>query len=348
MRARWELNQSKAAAVFVDIDAAPFDMLEDLQPMIDQYLATRFIVMASERRDEWVLRAMQAGARDFLEKSTIPTNLSVVLERVAPPSGSNGEAAHGVTTILSAGGGCGATTIAVNLADELQRASGGSTLLMDLDCCFGGVASHLGVSAEYGIADVLADGDRIDAHLLRSTAVTHEERLHVLAGPTATMPGFRADLKLEHLPQALRAAKRAFDHTIVEAPRITADVAGNLAKFSAVTLLVMELNVDDIRIARSQLERLAHRGIAPGRVLPVVNRFRRSKSLVTLAEAEKALGVDRLLHLSNDYRNVVSSINYGQTLARVAPRSPFRRDLRRLAQAIHAARGAELVPGKLR
>ncbi len=340
-----ELDQREAVAVLVDLDSGP--VIAELQPLIDQFLSTRFIVIASEQREDLVLEAMHAGARDFLVKSSISSTLPTILDRLSRLATSDTLGDRPLITILSAGGGCGATTLAVNLAHELHHVSGDAALLIDLESCYGGVGGYLGLSARFGIADVLADGHRIDAHLVQSTAVAYHDQLFVLVGPATTQPGWPAELKLEHLPAMLRAAREAFHHTVIDAPRVSGDVAAELARSSTLVLLVLEMNVDDIRIAQSQLEGLSSVGLPERRLLPVISRFRRGTKMMSLGAVKKALGRERILRLNNDFTSVVSSINYGKTLAEAAPRSSLRRDIHTLAEAIHTSHNGELCLEKL-
>ncbi len=341
------LARQPAAAAVVDIDAAPTQTLNNLQPLVERFARTKFIAIASEQREEWVHQAMHAGARDFLLKKSIAASLPGVLDRLIRLASDNGKLDHSIVTILSAGGGCGATTLAVNLATELHHFSGAATLLIDLDTCYGSLATYLGITAEYSIADVLTDPDRIDPDLVKSTAVAYRDHLHLLASPATTDAGWPKDLRVEHLHRALRAVRQAFTHTIIDAPRVLRSVAAELAKSSVLTLLILEQNVDDIRIAHAQLEGLFASGVDRQRVLPLISRFRRNRSRITPDEVKQALGVERVGRLSNDFSKVVASINFGKTLAETAPRSSLRRDIHRLARAIHAAGTGNVALGRL-
>jgi pilus assembly protein CpaE len=341
-----ELERRPAAAVVVDIDAAPARMLAGLEPLVERFPGTKFIAVASEQRDEWMHQAMHAGARGFLLKHTMVSTLPGVLDRLVPAASDNGALPRSIVTVLSAGGGCGATTLAINLAHELRQLSGAPALLIDLDICYGSLATYLGVSAEHGIADVLAYGDRIDAHLVESTAVAYKDQLHVLISPASREAGWSCALDLSHLDRALRAARQAFVHTVIDAPRVPRNVAVQLAKASAITLLVLETKVGDVRTAQAQLAALSGAGIAPQRLLPVVSRYRGRRCGISLNEVRRALGVERLGCLSDDYRKAVASINVGRTLAEASPRSTLRRDIQKLAREIRGARAAMPAPGR--
>ena len=76
------------------------------------------------------------------------------------------------------------------------------------------------------------------------------------------------------------------------------------------------------------LSALGKRGVSPDRIVLLVNRYRSRKSMITLKEAQTALGEIRLECVRNDFSGATRCINYGQPLEQVAPRSPLRRDRR--------------------
>ena len=326
------LERAPACTAVIDIDPWADQLLDDLDPIISRFAATTFIVLAKERRDEWLLQAMRVGARHLLPKDRVPSDLPEVLRRLSQRRASVNGSVGSVVTVLSAGGGCGATTLAINLAHELHLLSSEPSLLIDMDCAYGGAAGYLGATAEFGVADVLADGDRLDAQLIRSTAVAHNDRL---VSPATVNLHEPADLNYHVLSRALQKSKEAFSFTVVDAPRVPMSVAETLARASLRTFIVFEMNVGSVKMARAIFQDLTNRGVSQERILLLANRYRKRHQMISLSEATKSLGTQRIECLSNDYRNVVSSINYGKPLAEGSPRSPLCREIRKLASAVH-------------
>jgi pilus assembly protein CpaE len=331
------LDRGQAQAVVVDIDPKPSQMLAELDSVIMRHAGTRFIVLASQQREDLMLQAMQAGARHFLLKSNIANDLVGVLQRLIPNTGTRNGTQGSIIAVLSCGGGCGATTLSVNLAAELHLAASESTLLVDMDSAYGGAAGYVGITASYGLADVLADGDRIDSHLIQTTAVAYGDYFHMLVSPATVNIDAPATPPLEHLARMLQACRKTYSYTVVDAPRVSMEVASRISRVSAMTYLMLELNVEDIRVARATYSALTSRGIPPERILPLASRFRGRREMISLAEAQRAIGSTQLGHLSNDYQSVLSSINYGKPLAANSPRSVLRQDIQNLAQGIRAS-----------
>jgi pilus assembly protein CpaE len=338
------LRESNYPIVVVDLDPKPGRALEELEPIIRQFAATRFIVVSHDVRQEWLLQALEVGARQFLLKQDVASRLEDVLRRLAPPPPAADSAGTGtVVTLLPASGGCGTTLLAINLANELYLATSSPTLLLDLDTQYGSIASYLGLNSEYTIADVLADPGRIDPELVRSTAVPYRGQLEVLLSPASTHPFESVSLRWENLRQTVEACKEAFTFTVIDAPRLPSDVAIELAAASTVTFIVFEQNVEDLRVARAMIRVLRERGLAMGEVCALANRWCHGFGRITSKETRTALGACPMARIRNDFKSAINSINCGQPLSVVARRSVLRDDICALAkeiEKIHSRTGA--------
>ncbi|MFC1795358.1 hypothetical protein ACFL3Q_17450, partial [Planctomycetota bacterium] len=139
---RGYLSNKKVQAVVVDIDPDPTNVLYELAAALTAYPEIYVVVICSHFTKKLALQAMQAGVRHFLEKKTIASDLTKELQELIHGSAKK-EAGLGssVISIFSAGGGCGATTVAVNLANELQLLLSYPALVIDLDSYYGTVSA---------------------------------------------------------------------------------------------------------------------------------------------------------------------------------------------------------------
>ena len=338
------LSAAPSPAVLVDVDSQPKHTLAALEPLVRRFNDTRFVVLSENLASELLLEAMQVGARHVLLKSTINSDLAGVLERLCPKgSGKRGS----VVTVLSAGGGCGATTIAVNLALELQmldeKRAADPALVMDLDPHYGAAASYLGLDSDYGILDLLNRTGPLDPALIQSTALPFSDRLHAMSSSGHGHLGESSSIDPDRLGEAVDACKGAFRCTVIDAPRIGNAQSAQLARHSDAVLIVIQLNVKDIRVAKKMLDGLTSWGVSTAAVTIVANRYHRRRTTVTLEEARKAMDLGEsteLVCLSNDYSAVNEAVNFGKLLFQAAPRSDFRRDLKKLAESLTAKMAA--------
>ena len=330
------LENRQAAVALVDADPQPMMTLAGVEPLVRRFPNTRFVVLCREPRGDVLDEAMQVGARRCVNKQSLVSDLPPVLRRLLQDVSTVGGPGGSIVTVLSASGGCGCTTVAINLADELRLASGKETLLIDMDRFYGAIATYLGVQGNYGVVDVLAQRGTIDAQLVSTTALTSSQGLHVLLSPATVNFADPLPMPYDQLDVAMSACRQAYGYTVVDAPRMPMDVAATLAQSSALTLIVFELAVIDIRCARAMLTALLDLRVPRERIAFVLNRYRKRGTMITYEEAQKALDGMTIRKLSNDFEGTLRSINLGQTLSQAAPRSDLRKDLRDLATHVMA------------
>ena len=327
-----ELEQVSVAVV--DLGEDPHGMLKRIQDMVSRFPGVSFVVLARASENDLIFESMVIGARYFLLKDSIDSSLAGALERLSQNSHHVPSRGGAIISLYSAGGGCGATTIAVNLANELKLLSAKRTLLVDMDGVYGGAGLYLGMSSHYGIADVLNRNGEVDPSLIGSTSLLHSENLHVLVSPASANLARPKPLAYHNLPSVLDACRHAYEYTVVDAPRVPAEAITALADFSSISIIVFQLQVKDIRFTQAMISALKEGGMSPDRIVPVANRYRKHNPMISFAEAREALDDMAVECVANDYRSALRGINYGQPLAQSAPRSTLRKDLRRLATKI--------------
>jgi len=330
------LERSPAAIVIVDADPNPMRVVEELEPLANRYLYARFVVLARNPTTDLVMRAMQVGVRHVQAKTSLALELPLSLQRLIPSESAQHGRLGSALTVLSAGGGSGSTTFAVNLAHELHLKSEEQVLLVDLDSHYGAIAIYLELSGQYGVSDILTHAGVIDSHLVRSVAVRHSAGLSALLSPASTNFPDAGAVAPDRLDAAVTACRQGYRYTVVDAPRVPMAVARVLAESSEAVFVVLQPTVKDVRVAKAILASLTAAGIPRQRLRPVLNRCGRHQ-MVTEAEIRKVLGDMTLGRLSNDYTSAIRGGNYGKVLAEAAPRSALRREVAELATEVAGA-----------
>jgi pilus assembly protein CpaE len=332
------LESAKAPIAVVDIDSDPPRMLRELDRLVPLFPSTRFAVASSDSSQELMLEAMQAGARHFMNKKSIVVELDKILERLLVDSSTTVADLGRVVTVFSASGGCGATTVCLNLANEFRLESNQPVLTIDMDNSYGAVASYLGITGEYSIDDVLRHKNRIDSEFITTSATKYKDNFDVLVSATGASDN-ESD-RYQHLTEVLNASRGAYKYIIVDAPRLTAQTMRMLANVSKAVLLVFQANVKDIKIAKNMLSTLRGFNIGQDKIFPVVNRYDKWWGpLVPIEEVQKALGTERLFTVRNNFKKVVNCVNRGLPLSELAPRSGIRKDFQRLVNNLHGRNG---------
>ena len=326
-------DKTRAIAI-VDVDNDPQQILYDLAKTNTARPGMVSVVTSREFEEQLVLDAMQAGARHFLRKNALATELDSVLEKLLLNEPQTASQTGSIISVFSCSGGCGATTVAVNLATELRLAGRRPVLLIDLDPHYGSAAQYLGVQGKYGIAQMLNREDTIDRHLVESSVVQVSENLDVLLSPAVAEADRHQQMNYDHLSQVLEACCESHRYVVVDAPRLPQQAAVDLASVSRVAVIVMRLTVRDVTFAKAMIAQMNEKDMAPDNFLIVANQFEKRGALLNAIEVQRALGVKPLFRVRTDRKRAIRSTNYGKPLAQFAPLSGLRRDFRRVARRV--------------
>jgi pilus assembly protein CpaE len=329
------LERSGVCAGIVDIDPDPQAILEDLEQMVRDNPQLCTIVISENMNQELILSAMQAGARHFLQKGLIHEQLSGVMARLLTHSGLKRKAGS-VITVFSASGGCGATTVALNLANEMRIKTSKGVLVIDLDRCYGAASAFLDLKSEYGIDDVLTYEGKIDKHLVQSSSCSYKDNFHVLLSAAGTARKSVRDIDPSTLVEVLQACRLAYGYTVVDAPRMDEPTVKVLSELSDFTIVVFQLTLKDLKFARSIITMFKDLGLSQDRIIPLANRFQKRGPLIGIDDSKRALGADNVYSIRSDWRNAMNCLNTGKTLADAAPRSAMRKDLLKLVDQIQS------------
>jgi len=318
--------------VGVSDDVTPIERLARALPN------TAILAMGPVTSAELVIKAIRAGAVEFLSRPVQRGDLEAALEKlarvrlgVAPQRRS-----ARVTAVFSTKGGLGATTMAINVAVCLAERYRGKTLLVELDTRPSDVATFLDLKPSYSVLDALGNLGRLDESFLHGLLMRHESGLSVLPGPIRME---RADLNAEHVQAVLEILRSHFDHIVLDL-RHDLD-PGTIAglEVSDIILYLTGPNVAALRSSAAGLAALRHIGLDFNRVRAVLMREGTGDD-VTLKHAQEALGIPIYWKTPSDYRAVISAINHGRPVVSASPRSKIAANLGQLSEALYKTRVA--------
>jgi len=247
--------------------------------------------------------------------------------------------------VVGSVGGCGATTIAVELATALaHRASDKRVALVDLNLADGAVAAYLGATPAMMLTDASAAADRIDAAMLGAFAMRVSEGLDLLAAPRDAKAFARVSQTA--VCRMLEVACQVYDWIVIDLPRHHQPWTLDVLAGSDEVLVVSELTVPALLSARALASEIQMElpEAEPPRI--ILNRLasRVFGPAPSLAEAEKALQRKADGGVTSDWEAAAASVNLGGSISHHRPRSKIVRDIAvlvdRLATPAAAARHA--------
>ena len=232
-------------------------------------------------------------------------------------------------SIVGAVGGCGATTIAVEVAANLAHRAGKDkrVALVDLNLAGGAAGAYLGATVNMRLADASSAPERIDAALLDAFAVKAAPGLDLLACPRDSR-GFTKIAPMA-VCRVLEVACQVYDWVVVDLPRHYQPWTLDVLAGSDEIVVVSELTVPALLAARdlaAEIETDLPDGARPRIIL---NRLasRVFGPAPSLAEAEKALQRKSDGGVTSDWEAAASSANLGGSISRHRPRSKIVRDI---------------------
>jgi len=333
--------------VLIDADSAAPDLLVAAIEALARRPDAPPVVVAGARLPTTVVRALfRLDRADVLEAPFSPDNLARMAARLMAPSKASTAEPARCWSVLSAAGGAGATTIAIEIAAQLaaRGKDGRRVCLVDLNLADGAASAFLGVNPAMHLAEVAASPERIDSAMLQAFAATVPAGFDLLAAPRN--PHAFARVTPEAVCRMLEVACQTYAAVVVDLPRVrqpwTLEVLGG----SDEMMVVSELTVPALLAARALVGELE--ADLPGRrARLVVNRLasRAFGPAPSLAEAEKALQRKADAGVTSDWEAAAASVNLGGCITQHRPKSKIVADVKRLvdrllADAPGAARAA--------
>src|SRR5882672_25502 len=294
------------------------------------------IVISPTKDPELILRAMRAGAREFvLESDHEELKLAVRSQAQITESVDGGQGS--VITIFGAKGGVGCTTIASNLAGALQ-AAGGRVCIIDLDFHLGDVLSFMDVAGNYSITDVLGNMGRLDRELLENSMMRHPSGVNVLAQSGKMEEA--EHIKGSDIGNLLTFLRKHYNFVLLDGVKGFDEISLAALDGSQHVLMVLTQDVPAVRNGQRCLELFNRLGYDQSKVKLILNRYQKS-SKITLEVIADTLKVPVAHAISNDFVSVIDAINRGLLLRDAAPRARLTQDIDGLVPLVAGPRRSE-------
>ena len=293
------------------------------------------IATAKASTVEGVRRLMRLGVTDFLPQPLNRDDLLSALQLAARKVRQSKPTGGGkVVTFLHAGGGAGATTLAVNFACSVREQNeDASVCILDLDVQFGQVAINMDLKSSHGVLDVLENPQRLDAMFLENIMTHHNSGVDVLVAPDVlvALDAFEPEL----VAQVISVAADLYDYVVVDMPLALTPWSQSVLGNSDIAVLVGQLTIPGIQQLRRLAGILTADGLGDVSTLFVVNRYLGGwRTSIRPKEAERVLGrkIDYLV--ANDYKTASASIDQGVPLAEIKRRSAVAKNVAQMTKGI--------------
>ena len=245
--------------------------------------------------------------------------------------------------VTGAVGGSGATTLAIEIANQLcsRQDKDKSVCLIDLNLADGSASAYLGSTPAMRLGDLTAAAQRLDASMLQAFVTPVTDKLDMLAA--ARDPQAFDAVPREAILRMLEIACESYDWVILDMPRHRRSWSLETLSGCDEVLVVSELTVPALLAARSlsdEIERDMGSGEKPKILLNRV-ASRMFGPAPSFAEAERCLQRKAEGGISSDWEAAAASVNLGGPIATHRPKSKIVKDIQTLVDRLAAqpARG---------
>lgn len=319
----------------VSIDSNLESAINLISRLTSECPGTALLAASASSEGQQILKAIRAGAREFL---TLPPNdqeLSEALDRISATKFGGSDSRNRsceVIAVAGATGGVGSTSTAVNLGCVLAEEPRNSVALVDLDIALGDADVFLDAIPDYTLADVVQNISRLDIQLLKRSLTKHGSGLYLLPRPVELHDVEGIDAA--SLRKVIGLLKASFTHLILDLSKTYNELDMAAIESASRVMLITQLDLPCLRnVVRLMMSFDETEGLQD-KVDIIVNRAGLDTGQISLKKAKETLGRDIFALLPNDYRTMVEVRNNGVPLITQAPRAALTQAFRDMARSI--------------
>ena len=339
--------------VLMDINMPDMDGISATEGIRGKLPHVQVIILSVQGDQNYMRRAMLAGARDFLTKPPMADELISAIRRAGEmaqqeraknvrargvpdspgaPIGSGISLTQGkVITVYSPKGGTGCTTIAVNLALALHNEDTRVTLV-DGNFQYGDVAVFINEQGKNTIIDVATRVNELDPDIVEGVMINHAATgVHVLAAPSR--PEHAEQVSGDQFSQLIDYLRQMYAYIVIDTTPILTDITLTAIDKSNVIVLVTTQDIPSIKNARLFLDLLQTLGIERERIVFTMNRFDK-RIAITPERVGDNLKQKVAAVIPLDERVVVPAVNRGVPFILDNKTQPSARGILSLAESV--------------
>lgn len=343
--------------VLMDINMPDIDGITATETIRAQSPHIQVVILSVQSDQNYMRRAMLAGARDFLTKPPMGDELISAIKRagemahverekgakqqmaMSAASGAGGFGGYTapvkgkVVLVYSPKGGTGCTTIAVNLAIALNNEDTRSVLI-DGNLQFGDIAIFVNEQGKNTIVDIAPRVDDLDVDIVDDILIKHEASgIRILAAPQR--PEMAEKVSPDQFVKVLQFMQKIYSYVVVDTSSILTDVILSAIDLSDVVVLITTQEIPAIKSSRLILDLLTTMGIGKERVIFAMNRYDR-RFAITPERVGENLKHEIAVAIPLDEKIAINAVNRGVPFMLDNKSQPIGRGIFSLAETVRA------------
>ena len=348
-------QESNPDVVLMDINMPDMDGIAATEAIRQKMPFVQVVILSVQSDQNYMRRAMLAGARDFLTKPPMPDELVAAIRRSGKMAREERSKTNQVFVTASNGGiqtttarvdiqgkiimfyspkgGTGCTTLAVNLAVALCNDET-HVVLVDANLQFGDVAIFLNEQGKNTILDLAPRVDELDPEIVENIMIKHAQSgVQILASPAR--PEYGEKVSPDQFTKVLRYLRQMYAYIIVDTSSYLNDITLSVLDVADAVVLVTTQDIPSIKNDRLFLDLLVTLNIPLEKVAFVMNKYDK-RIAITPEKIGENLKQEVLAIIPLDERTVIPAVNRGVPFMLDNKSQPAARGIYMLAEALRA------------
>lgn len=329
------VSQTQPEAVIINLEGDIQRALQLVASLRQNVPNCSVIVVSADTDGQLILRAIRAGASEFLTSPIEIDELVGALDRIGQSSERQQRGKAGATiAVAGASGGVGCTTLAVNLACALAREPSHNVVLVDLDLSLGDADVFLDSIPDYTLLDVAQNIYRLDLAMLRKSLTKHASGVYLLPRPVhlEDMNGISG----EDFKKVIGLLKASFSHLVFDLSKAFNRFDLTAMQMAEHAILLTQLDLPCLRNVVRLLASFETLGEINDRIKIVVNRSGLDKSQISTSSAEETINRSIFFHIPNNFAVIAECRNNGIPLITHAPKAAVTQSIIELSEKLCA------------
>ncbi|MBF0542995.1 MAG: response regulator [Candidatus Riflebacteria bacterium] len=326
--------------ILMDINMPKIDGLRVTEILGKDRPDIQVVIMSIQGEQEYLRRAMKAGAKDFLTKPFSGTELVESIQNAFNnwikdrPEYLQQASKAQVFTFFATKGGVGKTTLATNLAVCLAS-KGKKTLLIDGSFQFGDVAITLNLTPKKNFYHIVEKEEELSISTIEKNITKHSSGLELLLAPHE--PALADAIKPNHIKTVLECLSTNYQFIIIDTPPKISEIELAFLDKTDCVLLLATLEISSLKNTKICLKTFNDISFDTTKIKIVLNKDI-SNVGISPKDLEEGLQIPMFAVVPMDSETAQKALNTGEPFFIKFPNST-------LAKAMEAI-ASKILPGE--
>lgn len=310
-------NKLRPDIMLMDINMPVKDGIKATEEISVSFPEVSVIIVSVQGEQEYLRKAMAAGAREFITKpfsgddlvNTIIKTYKINQKRKEQITSKTQEKIKtDIITVFSTKGGVGKTTLACNIAVSIARETGCKVALLDLDLQFGNIGIFLNIPVKNTIVDLVKETNEINSKILDDYMICHYSGVNILLSPTK--PEYAEFITAAHIEKIIESLKENYHYVIIDTSSNLNEVTLTALDLADKILFVTGLDLPSIKNTKEGLEVMESLHYSKDKLKIVINKDNEQFG-IKVKDFEDTVRYPVWASVPEDQQTVITSINKG-------------------------------------